>query len=1138
MNTRIYQKGFAGGEIAPEMFGRIDDTKFQSGAAKISNFLVKPQGVLLKRPGFEFLASTKRDVNDSRTTRSRLIPFQFSVDEAVVLEIRAWDGVPQAGNYGTIRFHDASGLVQHAAPTFYIPGTTVTFSNVGGQLRVSSASWTGVGINTPPFAQSDTVCFRNTGGSLPPQLAANTIYYVDYDIPTAGTGFFLKTSPTGSRIAFTSAGSGTNTIDKFYDIGSVVTSGGVNYLATAPVYSSAGLGLITSPSTDALWFQQFTTALELKHFYLDSEIFQLTYTQSFDVLTLAHPNHPVRELKRFGTNAWTLTPSLFNTTPQVAGLVATSQYGMAWRFDWVTSQDVVSGQDKHWATLVGPTQHLFAKGDLVYCKAPYYSLIDNQFFNIAQDSNVAAQIQTTIPANNANWLGTRLQTALVEDTAYIQRALDSGYYYVRINATRRLAANIYPFQLTATAYENESWWQDGTALRVCDTSNAPVVAINGVGYLQLDPSFASTKRFNLLREDGTSLYGQGTIASDVLVALAVCINGRRVSTTSEAYGHYRPLDDYPDRCGLLQQVTSIQDATNSYCVTAVVDNIEGPASATVTVLNNLLALGSKNTLSWAAVAGATSYNVYKEVSGLFGYIGRSDSTSFTDDNITPDFSQTPPYIATVFNAAGLYPGAVAYFDQRKCFAGALDEPNKLYMSKPFTESEFSYRLPSNDTDRIEVEIAAREANRIRHIVPLGELLLMSNSSEWRVSPINSEALTPSTISVRPQSYIGANSVQPVVVNNSAIFCAARGGHVREMGFNFQAQGFVTGDLSLRAPHLFDEYELTDLAYQKAPYPVLWFVSSSGKLLGLTYVPEERVGAWHQHDLGGDVESVCVIPQGTEDRLYVVVKRTIDGQTLRTVERMGLINPQGPVEVIYGDGAVVQQKKGSYTKFSVGGFDNIGVTFAGHGFSLGDLVAVQAESLTGPIFVGAVTSSTTNVFEISVLTNSWGLNYTNIATSGDVYIGIESVSGLDHLEGETVDVVADGIVLENLTVVDGEVKLVQPRPLAATVVVGKTPLSELVSIPAAMQMDAFGQGRAKNVNKAWMKVTASSKATIGPNGDVLVPASKTTLASTTEMQEIDVTLLGSWKQSGQVTLRHDLPLPLVITGITYEVAIGG
>jgi hypothetical protein len=254
--------------------------------------------------------------------------------------------------------------------------------------------------------------------------------------------------------------------------------------------------------------------------------------------------------------------------------------------------------------------------------------------------------------------------------------------------------------------------------------------------------------------------------------------------------------------------------------------------------------------------------------------------------------------------------------------------------------------------------------------------------------------------------------------------------------------------------------------------------------------------------------------------------------------MGLINPQDPVEVIYGDGAVVQQKKGSYTKFSGGGFDSIGVTFAGHGFSLGNVVAVQAESLTGPIFVGVVTMSTTNVFEISVATNAWGINYTNIATGGDVYIGIDSVSGLDHLEGETVDVVADGIVLENLTVVDGEVKLVQPRPLAATVVVGKTPLSELVSIPAAMQMDAFGQGRAKNVNKAWMKVTASSKATIGPNGDVLVPASKTTLASTTEMQEIDVTLLGSWKQSGQVTLRHDLPLPLVITGITYEVAIGG
>ena len=109
----------------------------------------------------------------------------------------------------------------------------------------------------------------------------------------------------------------------------------------------------------------------------------------------------------------------------------------------------------------------------------------------------------------------------------------------------------------------------------------------------------------------------------------------------------------------------------------------------------------------------------------------------------------------------------------------------------------SYSLPVRSDDRVAFRVAAREANAIRHIVPLTELLLLTSSGEWRVASVNSDAVTPTTISVRPQSYVGATEVQPVVVNNTAIYGAARGGHVRELAYNWQANGFVTGDLSLR-----------------------------------------------------------------------------------------------------------------------------------------------------------------------------------------------------------------------------------------------------------------------------------------------------------------------------------------------------
>ena len=122
--------------------------------------------------------------------------------------------------------------------------------------------------------------------------------------------------------------------------------------------------------------------------------------------------------------------------------------------------------------------------------------------------------------------------------------------------------------------------------------------------------------------------------------------------------------------------------------------------------------------------------------------------------------------------------------------------------------------------------------------------MLTGSAEWRVTSVNSDAITPTSISVKPQSYVGSNNSQPVIVNNSMVYAASRGGHVRELGYNWQANGFITGDLSLRAAHLFDNFAILDMGMAKAPLPVVWFINDQGKLLGLTYVPEQAIGAWH------------------------------------------------------------------------------------------------------------------------------------------------------------------------------------------------------------------------------------------------------------------------------------------------------
>ena len=265
---------------------------------------------------------------------------------------------------------------------------------------------------------------------------------------------------------------------------------------------------------------------------------------------------------------------------------------------------------------------------------------------------------------------------------------------------------------------------------------------------------------------------------------------------------------------------------------------------------------------------------------------KTPGQNYTDPKITIKQSGgTGAKASAVVGKAGDFPGAVTYFEQRRWFGGTINRPNNIWATRSGTESDMSYSLPTQDDDRIAIRVAAREANRIQHFVPLSQLMLFTAAAEWRVSPLNSDAITPKSMSVRPQSYIGANSVQPLVINNACIYASARGGHLRECGYSYEAGGFVTNDVCLRANHLFDNLEPIDLSYSKAPWPIIWCVSSAGNLIAFTYVPEQSVGAFSSLTTDGVFESCSVVPEGEEDVLYVVVRRTINGTTRRFIERM-------------------------------------------------------------------------------------------------------------------------------------------------------------------------------------------------------------------------------------------------------------
>lgn len=503
----------------------------------------------------------------------------------------------------------------------------------------------------------------------------------------------------------------------------------------------------------------------------------------------------------------------------------------------------------------------------------------------------------------------------------------------------------------------------------------------------------------------------------------------------------------------------------SYVVTAVGAGAdESLVSNVVTsAAINLSGIGNYVTVTWAAVSGVLRYNVYKLEGGIYGFIGQASGLSFIDDNIAADTATCPPENVNPFPGAGDWPAAVGYHEQRRCFGGTTNKPQNFWGTRSGTESNLQTAIPTREDDSLQFKIAARKNQTIRHIVSMQDMLLLTASAEWRVRAADGGALTPATFSAKTQSFVGSSMVQPQLFNTTVVFCAARGGHVREMGFSNEAGGWITGDLSLRTPHRFDNKTILDAATSLSPYPIIWFVSSAGNLLSLTYVPEQNVGAWASHDTDGTFESVCCVAEGNEDVLYAVVNRTIGGVTKRYIERLATRQ-----------------------------------------------FATQADAF----FVDC------------------GLTYSGAPTS--------TLSGLTHLEGKTVSILADGAVRPSRVVTGGAIALDAPCSKAS---VGLPITADLELLPMAVQVQGFGFGRPKNVNTVWLRVYQSLGIKAGPSLTDLKEYAARTIEPfgsppSLQTRECEINLEPTWQDGGQVFVRQDQPLPLTIVSMTLEAELAG
>jgi hypothetical protein len=187
----------------------------------------------------------------------------------------------------------------------------------------------------------------------------------------------------------------------------------------------------------------------------------------------------------------------------------------------------------------------------------------------------------------------------------------------------------------------------------------------------------------------------------------------------------------------------------------------------------------------------------------------------------------------------------------------------------------------------------------------------------------------------------------------------------------------------------------------------------------------------------------------------------------------------------------------------------------------------------------ITSTTSTTVAIARIDKILEVALRNVATT-DWSFARNIITGLSHIEGKVVNILVDGAVHPQRTVSSGSVTLDRA---GSYIVIGLPITADLQTLPAASQMDsAFGQGRYKNINKAWIRVYKSSGLFIGPDENNLVEAKQRTTEPygsppALRSQEILVMTTPTWADGGQVYIRQTDPLPLSIVGLTLEVAVG-
>lgn len=564
--------------------------------------------------------------------------------------------------------------------------------------------------------------------------------------------------------------------------------------------------------------------------------------------------------------------------------------------------------------------------------------------------------------------------------------------------------------------------------------------------------------------------------------------------------------------------------------------------------------------------GAVEWEYLHSGSGVVEITAHNSATSVDvtvvkrlPDRVVGSGNTTDNWAKSAWSTAQGYPATCAYHKERLAFAGTTEQPNFVWLSGVDLRSDFNKSFPILDDEAITVPLKTRGANAVRHLLPFSELIALTSESEHLIDGVDGVLLASGDVYNDVQGYTGSSYVPPVLVNDTALFVQDMGGVMRTLEYTFDADKYKGIDLTARSPHLFIGRQIVDMAYQRHPFSVIWVVLDNGALIGLTFMQEQQVIAWHRHDSdNAKYESVACIREGTETATYFAVRRTIDGKTRRYVERMSSRVFNEVRDAFFVDCGLTYDGRntGATTMTITGGTtwdspESLTITASADTFLETDVDTAQLVFWVGNIAYRLnITAFTSKTEVTAVPVKELPAAYRATAFT-DWEMARTVFRPLDHIEGKDVNILADGNVVQGKSVSGGSVTLDNP---AAVVHIGIPYVADLETLDLA-QPEGQSKGKTFNVPRVFLTLQDSRAVFVSTEGlasdDTLTdsrgnniyelkqrePQDGYDAAIPAETKVFEILTSSTWSKKGRIAIRQTYPLPITVNGITMEVQIG-